>query len=123
MVDMSPRTSAIDSALGNEQLKLACEGNLVGDFSEKQSGRAGASGENRLAHLAAGYLVAIDCVLRACYVGGLIGLLTGCAVGPKYHPPSVQLQPFHNRVGDCAPRYLVDGLSGSRADTHHPART
>ena len=23
-------------------------------------------------------------------------LLTGCTVGPKYHPPSVQLQPFHN---------------------------
>jgi NodT family efflux transporter outer membrane factor (OMF) lipoprotein len=22
--------------------------------------------------------------------------LTGCMVGPKYHPPSVQLQPFHN---------------------------
>ncbi|HKW34873.1 MAG TPA: efflux transporter outer membrane subunit [Candidatus Acidoferrum sp.] len=23
-------------------------------------------------------------------------LLAGCTVGPKYHPPSVQLQPFHN---------------------------
>ncbi|MFT4113629.1 TolC family protein, partial [Silvibacterium sp.] len=26
----------------------------------------------------------------------IAALLSGCTVGPKYHPPTVQLQPFHN---------------------------
>jgi NodT family efflux transporter outer membrane factor (OMF) lipoprotein len=36
--------------------------------------------------------------LKALYFGVLISasLPTGCTVGPKYRPPSVQLQPFHN---------------------------
>jgi NodT family efflux transporter outer membrane factor (OMF) lipoprotein len=36
--------------------------------------------------------------LKQLYPAALISavLLTGCTVGPKYRPPSVQLQPFHN---------------------------
>ena len=86
-------------------MKLACGGNLFGDFSEEQSGRAVASGNNRLTYSAAGYFVAIDYALRALYLGVLITLLTGCAVGPKYRSPSVQLKSFHNAqaIADRAP--------------------
>ncbi|HEX8893907.1 MAG TPA: efflux transporter outer membrane subunit [Terriglobales bacterium] len=36
--------------------------------------------------------------LKGVYLGVLISaaMLTGCTVGPKYRPPSDQLQPFHN---------------------------
>src|SRR6266513_2821264 len=35
-------------------------------------------------------------ILRMSLTLALIASLTGCAVGPKYHQPTVKLQPFHN---------------------------
>src|SRR6266705_5969869 len=35
-------------------------------------------------------------ILRLVVALALEATLTGCAVGPKYHPPTVKLQPFHN---------------------------
>jgi NodT family efflux transporter outer membrane factor (OMF) lipoprotein len=35
-------------------------------------------------------------ILRLGVALALGATLTGCAVGPKYHPPTVKLQPFHN---------------------------
>ena len=69
---------------------------LVGDLSEQKLQREAAPGNNRLTYLAAGYFAAFDYALRALYLAVLIALLTGCAVGPKYRDPSVQLHPFHN---------------------------
>lgn len=53
--------------------------------------------KDRLIYLA-GQLTAFNGAPKVLYLGGLISasLLTGCAVGPKYRPPSVQLQSFHN---------------------------
>ena len=68
---------------------------LVGDLSEQKLQRKAAPG-NRLTYLTAGYFAAFDYALRALYLAVLIALLTGCAVGPKYRDPSVQLHPFHN---------------------------
>jgi len=52
--------------------------------------------KDRLIYLA-GQLTASNGAPRVLYLGVLISaLLTGCTVGPKYRPPSVQLQPFHN---------------------------
>lgn len=34
--------------------------------------------------------------LRIGFVLALAATLNGCAVGPKYHPPTVKLEPFHN---------------------------
>ena len=53
--------------------------------------------KERLIYLA-GQLTAFNGAPRVLYLGVLISavLLTGCAVGPEYRPPSVQLQPFHN---------------------------
>ena len=50
-----------------------------------------------LAYIAEGRRV-FDDVPRAFHALTIISatLLTGCAVGPRYQPPSVQLQPFHN---------------------------
>ena len=44
---------------------------------------------------------------RALWICGLLALavmqLTGCAVGPKYHPPVVQAPPAYKEVGDWKP--------------------
>lgn len=48
----------------------------------------------------------------------MIGLLAGCTVGPKYRPPTTQLQPFHNapaiasRIATEAPPRLDTWWSG-----------
>src|SRR5438132_5411396 len=34
--------------------------------------------------------------LRIGFALALVASMTGCAVGPKYHRPTVTLQPFHN---------------------------
>src|SRR5712691_379768 len=44
---------------------------------------------------------------RALWICGLLGLavmqLTGCAVGPKYHPPVVQAPSAYKEAGDWKP--------------------
>jgi transposase InsO family protein len=52
MATMQQRNDCLGQTLGNEQLKVACGGNLFGDSSEEQSGPAVASGKNRLTYLA-----------------------------------------------------------------------
>ena len=45
-----------------------------------------------------GQLTAFHGAPTVLYLGVLVSaaMLTGCTVGPKYRPPSAQLQPFHN---------------------------
>jgi NodT family efflux transporter outer membrane factor (OMF) lipoprotein len=54
---------------------------------------------------------------RTAWLGGLLAiaaLLTGCTVGPKYHPPVVQAPPAYKEVGDWKPAQPNDqNLGGS----------
>jgi NodT family efflux transporter outer membrane factor (OMF) lipoprotein len=55
---------------------------------------------------------------QTAWLGGLLAiaalLLTGCTVGPKYHPPVVQAPPAYKEVGDWKPAQPNDqNLGGS----------
>src|SRR5260370_10073318 len=65
--------------------------------SAEQLPRGGVLGKNSLLYLW-GNLTRFNDALKALYLGVLFSAVfqSGCTVGPKYHPPSVQLQPFHN---------------------------
>jgi NodT family efflux transporter outer membrane factor (OMF) lipoprotein len=65
--------------------------------STEQLLRGGVIETNSLLYLW-GNLTRFNHALKALYLGVLISTLlqSGCTVGPKYRPPSVQLQPFHN---------------------------
>jgi NodT family efflux transporter outer membrane factor (OMF) lipoprotein len=51
---------------------------------------------NRLRSFYKGSPAARKFTLRMGFALALAATLSGCAVGPKYHPPTVNLQPFHN---------------------------
>jgi NodT family efflux transporter outer membrane factor (OMF) lipoprotein len=51
---------------------------------------------NRLRSFYKGSPAARKFTLRMGFALALVATLSGCAVGPKYHPPTVNLQPFHN---------------------------
>jgi outer membrane protein TolC len=65
--------------------------------SAEQLLRGGVLGKNSLLYLWRNLTGSND-ALKVLYLSVLISavLQTGCTVGPKYRPPSIQLQPFHN---------------------------
>jgi outer membrane protein TolC len=65
--------------------------------SAEQLLRGGVLGKNSLLYLWEN-LTRFNDALKALYLGVLISVVfqSGCTVGPKYRPPSVQLQPIHN---------------------------
>ncbi len=52
-------------------------------------------------------MISVENQRQAPWLGVLLGIavlqLSGCAVGPKYHPPSVQAPPAYKEVGDWKP--------------------
>jgi NodT family efflux transporter outer membrane factor (OMF) lipoprotein len=63
-------------------------------------------------------MILVENPRQALWMYGLLTLvvvqLTGCAVGPKYHPPSVQAPPAYKEVGDWKPAQPNDqNLGGS----------
>ncbi len=63
-------------------------------------------------------MISVNNSRQARCVTGLLALavlsLSGCVVGPKYHPPAVQSPPAYKEVGDWKPAQPNDQNLGGK---------